>query len=227
VIQDFDFIGLILFSGGLLIFLMGVSWGGSYYPWKSGHVIGTIIVGFFALVAFILYEAYTPLKEPLMPMNLFRSIPWVADILLVAFGASVYFAFAIVWPQMVFALYTSDLTLGGWLCCVSGGGANSGQIVAGLISRKIGKQKYQLIFCTGLTIIFLGVMSILSLSMLSISNCFAHFLSGVTDSIRTSTNTGQLALAQRPITKTPLSPCCSWVPSGMATPIPSVSASPA
>lgn len=43
VIRDFDYIGLILFSGGLLVFLMGVSWGGSYYAWKSVHVITTIV----------------------------------------------------------------------------------------------------------------------------------------------------------------------------------------
>lgn len=38
VLQDFDFIGLVLLVGGLLIFLMGISWGGSLYPWKSAHV---------------------------------------------------------------------------------------------------------------------------------------------------------------------------------------------
>lgn len=177
VIEDFDFIGLILFSSGLLIFLMGISWGGSYYPWKSAHVIATIVVGFLSLVAFVLYETFASLKEPLVPMNLFLSIPWVADILLVALGASVYFAFAIVWPTMVFSLYTSDLTRGGWYCCVSGAGANSGQIVGGLSSKKIGKQKYQLIVCCALTVIFLGGMSVLSLSLSlpSISN-FLSFL---------------------------------------------------
>lgn len=75
VIKDFDFIGLILFVGGLLIFLMGISWGGSLYPWKSGHVIGTIVIGFLALVAFVLYECFMPLKEPLVPMHLFLNIP--------------------------------------------------------------------------------------------------------------------------------------------------------
>ena len=38
LVVNFDFIGLILLVGGLLIFLIGISWGGSYYPWKSTHV---------------------------------------------------------------------------------------------------------------------------------------------------------------------------------------------
>jgi hypothetical protein len=110
---------------------------------------------------------------------------------------------------------------------VSGGGANAGQIVGGLLSRKIGKQKYQLIVCSLLTVIFLGGMSVLYLSRPSISNflSFLYSSSSVTDSIRTSTNNSQLALAQRPITKTPSSSSYSLAPSGMAGPIPSVSAS--
>lgn len=81
---------------------MRISWGGSYYPWKSTHVIATILIGFLSLVAFVLYETFMPLKEPLVPMHLFRNIRWVADTLLVALGgASLYYAFAIVWPTMV------------------------------------------------------------------------------------------------------------------------------
>ena len=79
--KDFDFVGLILLVGGLLIFLMGISWGGSYYPWKSTHVIATIVVGFLALVAFVIYESFVPLKEPLVPMYLFKNLPWVATMM--------------------------------------------------------------------------------------------------------------------------------------------------
>jgi hypothetical protein len=159
VILDFDYIGLILFSGGLLIFLMGVSWGGSYYPWKSAHVIATIIVGFFTLVAFALYEIFAPLKEPLVPMHLFKNLPWVSDICMVACGASVYYCFSIIWPIMVFSLYTSDLTKGGLLCCVTGIGTNTGQILSGALSRKIGHQKYQVMVSASSMGIFLACTS--------------------------------------------------------------------
>jgi hypothetical protein len=159
VIRDFDYIGLILFTGGILVFCIGVSWGGSYYPWKSAHVIASIIVGFFALVAFAIYELVVDLKEPLMPMRLFRNLSWVASIWMLACAASVYFAFSIVWPLMVFGLYTSDQTKGGLLCCVTGLGTNMGQILSGLAARKIGHQKYQAIFVTTAMTIILACMS--------------------------------------------------------------------
>jgi hypothetical protein len=159
VIQDFDYVGLILFTAGIILFCMGISWGGSYYPWKSAHVIVTIIVGFFTLVVFSLYELYVPLKEPLIPMHLFKNLPWVSDVWMLACGASVYFCFSIVWPLMVFGLYTSDLTKGGLLCCVTGVGTNIGQIISGLTAKNIGHQKYQAIVVTISMGLFLACMS--------------------------------------------------------------------
>lgn len=76
--------------------------------------------------------------------------------MVVALGASIYYAFAIVWPQMVFTLYTSDLTHGGWLSCVTGSAINCGQIVGGALSRQIGKQRWQLTITAVLTCAFLG-----------------------------------------------------------------------
>lgn len=86
-LKDFDFIGCLLFTAGLLLFVMGLSWGGGLYPWKSGHVIATIVVGSLCLITFFLWEIYVPLKEPLVPMHLFKNAAWVASCLLLALGA--------------------------------------------------------------------------------------------------------------------------------------------
>lgn len=34
-----DFVGFVLFTGGLLIFIMGISWGGTVHPWDSSYVV--------------------------------------------------------------------------------------------------------------------------------------------------------------------------------------------
>jgi MFS family permease len=67
-----DFVGFVLFTGGLCTFLMGLSWGGSGYPWKSTHVILAIVIGFIALATFVLYDAYFHNGDPLLPINLFK-----------------------------------------------------------------------------------------------------------------------------------------------------------
>jgi hypothetical protein len=53
--KELDFGGIFLFCAGIVLFLIGLSWGGQSYPWKSAHVISTLIVGGLTLVAFALY----------------------------------------------------------------------------------------------------------------------------------------------------------------------------
>lgn len=53
--KELDFIGIFLFIAGCVLFLIGLSWGGSVYPWVSAEVLSTIIIGIFTLIAFGLY----------------------------------------------------------------------------------------------------------------------------------------------------------------------------
>ena len=62
-IKEFDYVGMLLATLGLLLFLMGLSWGGSLHPWASAHVIATVVIGGLLLAGFFLYEIYVPLKE--------------------------------------------------------------------------------------------------------------------------------------------------------------------
>lgn len=91
-IKEFDYIGTFLYSLGLLLFIMGLSWGGSVHPWKSASVIATLLVGVGLLVAFTLWELYANLKEPLVPMHLFKNLPWVFSTLILGVGAGMYYA---------------------------------------------------------------------------------------------------------------------------------------
>lgn len=88
-IKNFDYVGLFLFTVGFLPFLLGLSWGGGAYPWKSAAVIASIVGGFAVLVLFVLYEAFGPVKEPLVPMHLFKNGAWVSASVLLSIGASV------------------------------------------------------------------------------------------------------------------------------------------
>jgi MFS family permease len=90
-VKEFDYIGTLLMALGLLLFLMGLSWGGTLHPWNSAHVIATVVVGFITLAGFFVYEAYGPaslLKEPLLPTHLFRNRGWIVSVVLWAIGAS-------------------------------------------------------------------------------------------------------------------------------------------
>jgi len=67
--KELDFGGLLLFFGGMVLFLVGCSWGGTVYPWVSGHVLGTLISGIFTLIGFGFYgksQRNTVLEQPLI-----------------------------------------------------------------------------------------------------------------------------------------------------------------
>ena len=54
-IREMDYGGIVLFTGGLILFLLGLSWGGTLYPWSSAHVIATLVVGILTLIGFVFY----------------------------------------------------------------------------------------------------------------------------------------------------------------------------
>lgn len=70
----------------------------------------------------------------------------MATVWTVAFAASTYYGFAIIFPQLVFGVYTTDQKYGSILCCAATASVMGG-VISGGISRYIGKQKFQMICC--------------------------------------------------------------------------------
>ena len=100
-----DGIGFVLFTGGLILFIMGLSWGGVAYPWKSAHVIATVVVGFLTLVAFVLWDAYGHRGDPLLPLHLFKTRGYLAMVLTAMVGSCVYYSMNVLWPQQIAYLF--------------------------------------------------------------------------------------------------------------------------
>lgn len=166
-LKHFDWLGTFLFAAGFIVFLMGLSWGGAVYPWKSAAVISAIVIGFAVLVVFVLWECYAPIKEPLIPMHLFRNGRWVAAVVLLGLGAGVYYAFSIVWPAQAAVLYGNGDTMRiGYMSTIVGIGIITGQIAAGFLATTIGKTRYQCMAVFLIGGIFLGGMYLLPLSSL-------------------------------------------------------------
>jgi hypothetical protein len=159
-IKEFDYVGTALYTGGLLIFMMGLNWGGTVYPWASSYVIATLVVGLVALIAFVLWECYVDLKEPLVPMHLFSNYSWNASVILTGLGASVYYAFAIVWPSMVAVLYADGGVMSAaWLSSLVGLCIVCGQVIGGFSGKKIGHLKWQCVVGITLGAICFGSMA--------------------------------------------------------------------
>lgn len=53
--KGLDYVGMFLYVAGCVLFLVGLSWGGSTYPWASAQVLCTLLIGVATLAAFAVY----------------------------------------------------------------------------------------------------------------------------------------------------------------------------
>ncbi|GKZ37917.1 hypothetical protein AbraIFM66950_009749 [Aspergillus brasiliensis] len=158
-LKKFDYIGFILYASGLILVLLGLSWGGSSYAWHSAHVIAVLVIGFVCLLAFALYEIFIPLQQPLLPMSLLRNRGYVGAVCSALVGNMVYFSMSLLWPTAITALYTTDTIKTGWLSISTGAGVIVGEVAAGILMKPVGYTKYQLILTTLLITAFSGALA--------------------------------------------------------------------
>ena len=69
-LRAIDWLGAILISGGTVMFLLGLEYGGVSFPWSSATVICLIVFGILAFVLFVINE-WKLAKYPMIPLGLF------------------------------------------------------------------------------------------------------------------------------------------------------------
>lgn len=140
LLRTFDWIGLMLFTGSTFIFLMGLTWGGTLYPWKSPQVIGVLVGGVVGFVVSTLWEIYLPIgSEPFLPLHLFRNLRYMSCAWLTAIGAATYYGFSLIWPAAVAVLYTDlDQSHAATLSGLAAMGFVFGQILGGFVGTLVG-----------------------------------------------------------------------------------------
>ena len=144
---DLDWIGTLLLIAGLVLFLLGISFGGNTYPWASAGTIAPIIIGFLFLVATGLYEAKVDQTFPVMPPAVFRNIRGFTVVLVGTFlYGMLYYATGVLWPEQIQTLYTTDRYKIGWYAAATGATGFFASPLAGFFFRRIGHTRIQFVF---------------------------------------------------------------------------------
>ncbi|KAK0912616.1 hypothetical protein LTR02_002767 [Friedmanniomyces endolithicus] len=108
VLRQIDWVGGALSIPGMLLFMMGMQWGGYEYPWSSAHVLAPLILGVVLLIAFFVWEAKFA-THPMFPKRL-RQDPRILGLtLIITFisGAN-FFSILMFWPTQAFNVYGHD-----------------------------------------------------------------------------------------------------------------------
>ncbi|KAF4465823.1 trichothecene efflux pump [Fusarium albosuccineum] len=160
--KELDWVGMFLFLSGCVLFLIGLSWGGTTYPWKSAEVLCTLVIGIATLAGFFVYEGFFCRVQPLMPPRVFKNIGFVAVVCCATVASMVYYSLTVLWPTIISTLYTTDSIKIGWQSSVIGGGVLLGQALSGVAISYVPRLKLQ---CIGAAIlVFTFVTSMASLS---------------------------------------------------------------
>jgi len=156
-IKHFDYGGSFLFISGIVVFLFGLSAGGSVYPWKSAPVILMIVLGFMTLIATGIWEVLTESKESILPPRIFRNVPWLAASVVQGLSGGTYYAGAIVIPLQVSLLYNNgNNTYMGIITAMPAWGQFAGAVLGGCLATRIPNHRLQNIVCFMICTIAVG-----------------------------------------------------------------------
>ncbi|KAI1843562.1 hypothetical protein JX265_007346 [Neoarthrinium moseri] len=162
LLERLDYFGIFLWTAGLTLFLMGISLGGTIYPWVSAPVISTIIIGGALLVVLFVWESFANLEYPAIPVKFFRNRGFISLVCCATVASMFYYSAVLLWPQQVQALFTTDITYAGWLSCTVASSTALGQVCAGAIVRWGGNVRYWIIFSTFAMVAFVGSLASLT-----------------------------------------------------------------
>ena len=111
-IKAIDWIGVITISGGTVMFLLGLEYGGVTYPWDSATTICLILFGVVTLVLFFINE-WKFAKYPVMPLRLFNNRTNVASLLVCFIHGFIFISAAYYLPLYFQAVLEASPILSG------------------------------------------------------------------------------------------------------------------
>ncbi|KAI0169998.1 putative siderophore iron transporter [Hypoxylon sp. FL1284] len=162
LLKKLDYAGIFMWTAGLTLVLMGVSWGGTIYPWDSAATISSLVLGVVLLVVLFVYEGFAKLEYPAIPVQFFANRGFISLVACATVATMSYYSAVLLWPQQVQALYTQDVTYGGWISCTVASATAIGQAVGGFFVKWGGNVRYLIIFSTFCMVAFVGACASLT-----------------------------------------------------------------
>ncbi|KAF9350645.1 hypothetical protein BGX26_011214, partial [Mortierella sp. AD094] len=107
-----DYFGAPLLTVAVILILLPLSWGGNKYEWSDSLIIGLLCGGFVVALIFILVE-WKILKEPIVPLHLYRIRNLWATYASVFFCGMAFFGILFYLPVYFQVVKGESATVGG------------------------------------------------------------------------------------------------------------------
>jgi hypothetical protein len=158
-----DWVGTILLISGLVLFLLGITFGGGQFPWVSAGTLAPLCIGFVLLVVLGVYEAYADLTYPIFPPVIFKQVRGFTVVCASVFLVGmIYYATAVLWAEQAAVLYSTDPLKVGWYASATGMGGLVFGPPAGWAFKRFGHARISITLIVGLLALFTGLQAIVS-----------------------------------------------------------------
>ena len=178
-VKDLDWIGLLLFGSGLVLFLLGLSFGGTKFPWfvlfhlnehflthhrTSAGTLAPLLVGVGILIACGIWEAYSRNPYAIFPHTVMRNMrgftfPLAITMLVVGM---LYYSSLILFPLEIQVLFATTTTQIGLYSMALGLGGFAGSIAAGILFKMVDQARWMLVAIAVIATLFSGLQALVS-----------------------------------------------------------------
>jgi EmrB/QacA subfamily drug resistance transporter len=148
-IRDLDYLGIVLFTAGVVPFMLGLSNKGSVSStgqlanWTDRDVGGYIVLGLVVLAVFLFFEARA--KEPILPLDLFKRRDYAVSMAAVFVFGVAMFAAVIFMPRFYQTVRGISATASGYYIWPLLVGLMGGSIGTGQIISRVGRYKWLMV----------------------------------------------------------------------------------
>ncbi len=171
--ESFDFVGMLLLSPGLALFLYGVSSipeAGTIWDTK---VLVTAVIGLLLVTAFVLRTVFRSPEHPLIDLQLFRNKALTVAVIAMSLFAIAFFGASLLFPSYFLQVRGETTLHAGLLLAPQGLGAMITMPIAGILTDKIGPGK---IVLAGISVIVVGMAMF---TQVSVGTSYAYLLTAL------------------------------------------------
>jgi len=205
--HSIDYVGAVLLSIAIVSALLVAVWGGTSYAWSSSTILWLAAIAIISLAEFIWWQ--TKVKEPLLPLSLFRNSIFSLSSLLSLFLGVGMFGTMIFIPEYQQLVRGYSATKSGLLMLPLIVGILSASIISGRLISRTGKYRIYPIFGTLVTMVGLFLLStiqvdtpewLLSLYMLVTGIGLGSFIQVTTLAVQNAVHPRDLGVATSTVT---------------------------
>lgn len=160
-VRRIDVPGVLTAALATVCLLLALTWGGTNSPWISAPVVGLLIGAFVLALVFLFADRVV--REPLLPLDLFRNQVFVASSLLALAGGMVIYAMIFYLPLFLQGVLGQTATNAGADLAPLFIPVAISSVVGGQIMTKVGR--YQVLAVIGALLLVIGLFLLTRLDL--------------------------------------------------------------